>query len=128
MPPAHAQGGETPMTTLDPRLPLVQNADLDGKVVLVRLDHNVVKKGVVKDHYRIDRTIGTLYSIVERGGRPVLMTHIGRPRDKKTGAIRCDAADGVESIVAYLEQKLHARFVVPQLPPDGDRGILGIDT
>jgi phosphoglycerate kinase len=116
------------MTTLDPRLPLVQNADLDGKVVLVRLDHNVVKKGVVKDPYRIDRTIGTLYSIVERGGRPILTTHIGRPRDKKSGAIRCDAADGVEAIVAYLEQKLHARFFVPQMAPDGDRGILGIDT
>ena len=37
------------MTMLDPRLPLVQDADLDGKVVLVRLDHNVVKKGVVKE-------------------------------------------------------------------------------
>src|SRR5512145_2564722 len=116
------------MTTLDPRLPLVQNADLDGKVVLVRFDHNVVKKGVVKDPYRIDRTIGTLYSIVERGGRPILMTHIGRPRDKKSGAIRCEAADAVEPIVAYLEQKLHARFFVPNLAPDGERGILGIDT
>lgn len=116
------------MATLEPRLPLVQDADLDGKVVLVRFDHNVVKKGVVKDPYRIDRTLGTLYSIVERGGRPVLMTHIGRPRDKKTGAIRCEAAEAVESIVAYLEQKLHARFVVPQLAPDGERGILGIDT
>jgi phosphoglycerate kinase len=113
---------------LDPRLPLVQDADLDGKVVLVRVDHNVVKKGVVKDPYRIDRTIGTLYSIVERGGRPILMTHIGRPRDKKTGAIRCDAGDGVEAIVEYLEHKLHARFYVPRLEPDGDRGILGIDT
>src|SRR5512139_727125 len=116
------------MTTLDPRLPLVQNADLDGKVVLVRFDHNVVKKGAVKDPYRIDRTLGTLYSIVERGGRPILMTHIGRPRDKQSGAIRCAAADAVEPIVAYLEHKLHARFVVPELAPDGERGILGIDT
>jgi phosphoglycerate kinase len=113
---------------LDPRLPLVQNAELDGRVVLVRVDHNVVKKGVVKDPYRIDRTLGTLYSIVERGGRPILMTHIGRPRDKKTGAIRCEAGDGVEAIVAYLEHKLHARFHVPRLAPDGERGILGIDT
>jgi phosphoglycerate kinase len=82
----------------------------------------------VKDPYRIDRTIGTLYSIVERGGRPILMTHIGRPRDKKTGAIRCDANDAVDSIVAYLEHKLHARFFVPHFPTEGDRGILGIDT
>ncbi len=113
---------------LDPRLPLVQNADLDGKVVLVRFDHNVVKKRQVKDPYRIDRSLGTLYSIVERGGRPILMTHIGRPRDKKTGAIRCDEGDAVEAIVAYLEHKLHARFHVPRFPAEGDRGIIGIDT
>ena len=29
---------------LDPRLPLIQNADLRDKIVLVRVDHNVVKK------------------------------------------------------------------------------------
>ena len=30
---------------LDPRLPRIQNADLEDKVVLVRVDHNVVKNG-----------------------------------------------------------------------------------
>ncbi len=74
---------------LDPRLPLIQNADLNGKIVLVRFDHNVVKDGEIRDPYRIDRTFGTLYNIVERGGRPILMTHVGRPKDKKTGEIKC---------------------------------------
>ena len=82
---------------LDPRLPLIQSADLNGKVVLVRFDHNVVKDGVIRDPYRIDRTFGTLYNIVERGGRPILMTHIGRPRDKKTGEIRCRPGESVET-------------------------------
>ena len=75
------------MRKIDERLPLVQNAPIDGKVVLVRFDHNVVKNGQIRDPYRIDRTLGTLYNIVERGGRPILMTHIGRPKDKKTGKI-----------------------------------------
>ena len=48
------------------RLPVIQDADLTDKVVLVRVDHNVVKDGVIRDPYRIDRTIGTLYHIVER--------------------------------------------------------------
>ena len=69
---------------IDVRLPLVQDADLRDKIVLVRVDHNVVKNGVVRDPYRIDATIGTLYSIVERGGRLILMSHIGRPRDNRT--------------------------------------------
>lgn len=31
-------------------LPLLQHADLDGKVVLLRVDHNVVKKGQSHRH------------------------------------------------------------------------------
>lgn len=114
--------------SLDTRLPLVQQADLEDKVVLLRVDHNVVKKGVIRDPYRIDCTLGTIYNIVERGGRPILMTHIGRPRDKKTGEIICDPTTGVEPIVDYLERKLHTKFYIPQFSIDPKRGILGIDT
>lgn len=113
---------------LDPRLALIQDADLDGKVVLVRFDHNVVKAGEIKDPFRIDRTLGTLYHIVERGGRPILMTHIGRPRDKKSGEITCRRGESVEPIVDYLQHKLHARFHVPRFSIDDKRGITGIDT
>jgi phosphoglycerate kinase len=113
---------------LDPRLPLIQNADLNGKIVLVRFDHNVVKDGLIRDPYRIDRTFGTLYNIVERGGRPILMTHVGRPRDKKTGEIRCRPGESVGPIVEYLEHKLHTKFHIPEFSIDARFGILGIDT
>lgn len=113
---------------LDPRLPLIQNADLDGKTVLVRFDHNVVKDGEIKDPYRIDRTFGTLYNIVERGGRPILMTHVGRPKDRKTGEIRCRPHESVEPIVRYLEHKLHTKFHIPEFTADEKLGIPGIDT
>jgi phosphoglycerate kinase len=113
---------------IDPRLPLIQDADLHDKVVLVRVDHNVVKKGEIRDPYRIDATLGTLYNIVERGGRPILMTHVGRPRDKKTGRIRVGEDTSVEPIVEYLERKLHTKFAVPQFPADPDWGIREIDT
>ena len=109
-------------------LPLIQDADLQGKVVLVRFDHNVVKGGVIRDPFRIDRTIGTLFHIVDRGGRPVMMTHVGRPRDKKTGAISCRSEESVEPIVRYLEQKLHTKLYIPNFPRDPERGITGIDT
>lgn len=114
--------------TLDPRLPVIQKAELEDKIVLFRVDHNVVKKGIIRDPYRIEQTFGTLYNIVERGGRPILMTHVGRPRDKKTGAITCSPDSGVEPIVRYLEQKLHSRFFVPSIPVDGPKGITHIDT
>ena len=110
------------------RLPLIQDCDLEGKVVLVRVDHNVVKKGQIKDPYRIDCTIGTIYNIVERGGRPILMTHVGRALDKKTGHIDCSPDDFVEPIVEYLEHKLHTKFAIPSFPITEHDGILSIDT
>jgi phosphoglycerate kinase len=110
------------------QLPVIQHADLTGKVVLVRVDHNVVKDGVIRDPYRIDRTFGTLYNIVERGGRIILMTHVGRPRDKKSGEITCDSSTSIEPIAAYLERKLHSKIHVPTFRVEGGRGIVGIDT
>ncbi len=109
-------------------LPLIQEADLQGKIVLVRFDHNVVKDGAIRDPYRIDRTIGTLFHIVERGGRPVLMTHVGRPKDKKTATITCRPEESVEPVAHYLEQKLHTKLYIPQFPQDPVRGIVDIDT
>lgn len=110
------------------RLPLIQEADLNGKIVLVRFDHNVVKNGEIRDPFRIDRTIGTLFHIVERGGRPIMMTHVGRPRDKRSGAIVCRPEESVDPIVQYLEQKLHTKIHVPRIPADPQKGISGIDT
>ncbi|MFA5073041.1 MAG: phosphoglycerate kinase [Nitrospirota bacterium] len=109
-------------------LPLIQDAHLEGKTVLVRFDHNVVKKGEIRDPFRIDRTIGTLFHIVERGGRPILMTHIGRPKDKKTGTITCRPEEAIEPIVQYLEQKLHLKIHIPKFAIDPEKGITGIDT
>ena len=36
-------------THLDSKLPLLQDADVENKIVLLRVDHNVVKKGVIED-------------------------------------------------------------------------------
>lgn len=115
-------------STLDPRLPLVQNANLRDKVVLVRFDHNVVKKGQIRDPYRIDRTIGTLFYIVAQGGKPILMTHVGRPFDKKAQTITVSPDSSVDPIVAYLESKLHCHFLVPSFPVAEGKGIGAIDT
>lgn len=113
---------------MDSRLRLIQDAELNNKVVLVRFDHNVVKNSEIKDPYRIDMTLGTLYNIVERGGRPILMTHVGRPRDKKTGEIKCRDAESVKPIVEYLSHKLHTTFHIPEFKIDPKLGITDIDS
>ena len=112
---------------LDPRLKLIQQAHLKDKVVLLRVDHNVVKKGIIKDPYRIDATIGTLYAIAAAGGKPILMSHVGRPRDKKTGMISCREEQSVLPIVRYLEQKLPVKIHPQEFAVDPEKGILHID-
>ncbi len=109
-------------------IPLLQDADLKDKVVLVRVDHNVVKNGIIHDPYRIDMTIGTLYYINAKGGKIILMTHVGRPRDKKTGNIQIDEKTSVEPIVRYLEKKLHIDIKIPEFHAEANRGYLSIET
>ena len=110
-----------------PSLKTLDKALLKDKIVLVRVDHNVVKRGIIKDPYRIDATIGTLYSIAEKGGRPVLITHVGRPRDKKSGAIICREEESVKPIIRYLEKKLPIKIHYHEFPIEGENGITKFD-
>ncbi|RKX19146.1 MAG: phosphoglycerate kinase [Candidatus Zixiibacteriota bacterium] len=108
--------------------PLLQEAEIKDKVVLVRVDHNVVKNGVIHDPYRIDMTIGTLYYINAKGGKIILMSHVGRPRNKKTGEIQIDEKTSVQPIVNYLKKKLHINIKVPEFHAEGTRGYLSVET
>lgn len=104
-------------------VPSFQLADLRNKIVLIRMDHNVVKKGKIKDTMRIDATIPTLLHIYKQGGLPIIMTHVGRPLDKKTGMINITDGEAVNPIVSYLEQKLQLKGLVPNCSAQGTEGI-----
>ncbi|MDL2226895.1 phosphoglycerate kinase [Deltaproteobacteria bacterium OttesenSCG-928-M10] len=111
-----------------PKLPGIEDFDLAGKVILARVDHNVVgKKGDIKDAFRIDSTFGLIHYISAKGGFPILMSHVGRTYDKKTGRITTGPDTSVEPVAAYLNRKLEAGFVIPNLPVDPERGITGLD-
>jgi phosphoglycerate kinase len=61
----------------------LDDMDLNGKTVLVRVDINVpVENGVVTDATRITRIVPTIKDIQAAGGRPVLLAHFGRPEGK----------------------------------------------
>jgi phosphoglycerate kinase len=61
-------------------------ADLDpqGKTILVRVDFNVPQDeaGAITDDRRIRMAIPSIRSIIDRGGKAVLMSHLGRPAGK----------------------------------------------
>ena len=59
----------------------LDDMDIQGKVVLTRVDINVpMEDGEVTDSTRIDRIVPTVRDILARGGKPVLLAHFGRPK------------------------------------------------
>ena len=61
----------------------LDDLDLDGKTVLTRVDINVpVENGRVTDATRIERIVPTVQAILDKGGKPMLIAHFGRPKGK----------------------------------------------
>lgn len=80
----------------------VQDADVEGKTVLVRVDYNVpLQEGRVVDDRRIQASLPTLRWLLERNATIVLVSHLGRPEGKIVEALRLDPV--AERLMSLLE-------------------------
>jgi phosphoglycerate kinase len=62
--------------------PTLDDAVVAGKRVLVRVDLNVpMENGRISDATRIERILPNIKEISEKGGRVVLLSHLGRPKN-----------------------------------------------
>ncbi len=61
----------------------IQATEVAGKRVLIRVDFNVpLDGGKITDDQRIRAAMPTIKSVIDRGGKAVLISHLGRPEAK----------------------------------------------
>ena len=88
----------------------VRDLDVRDKRVLVRVDFNVpVKDGEVTDDTRIRRALPTIRYLLEEGARPILISHLGRPKGEPDPTYAMDPVAGrLEALLGEPVVKLDA--------------------
>ena len=75
--------------------------ELDGKIVLLRLDLNVpIKNGKITDETRINKILPIFKYLIEKKSKIVVISHIGRPKGEKKREL------SLKPICENLRQKL----------------------
>lgn len=75
--------------------------NFEGKKALVRVDFNVPlnEQGQVTDATRIEAALPTIIKILEDGGSCVLMSHLGRPKNKEAQFSMSQIVEKVEEVL-----------------------------
>ncbi len=86
----------------------IADVDVSGKAVLMRCDFNVpLDDGLqITDDRRITEALPSIKSALDRGGRVILMSHLGRPEGK-------DPADDAKYSLKPVAERLHALLGCP---------------
>jgi phosphoglycerate kinase len=83
------------------------DAQIRGKRALVRVDFNVPldDEGNITDDTRIRASLPTIELLLERGARPVILSHLGRPKGKP------EQKYSLQPVAARCEELLGCRVI-----------------
>ena len=92
----------------------VTDIDVKGKKVLMRVDFNVPLDGSkITDDRRIVQAMPTIKSVIERGGRLILMSHLGRPKGGP------EAKYSLKPVAARLGELVNECLAIPHPHHEG---------
>src|SRR6266478_592489 len=78
----------------------LDDVDVKEKRVLVRVDLNVpMENGRVTDATRLERVAPTILEIASKGGKVILLSHLGRPKGR-------DPKDSLKPVAAALAEMI----------------------
>lgn len=89
-------------------LPSIEQADVSGKKVLLRVDFNVPldkATGAISDDTRMVKSLPTIELLLNRGASVIIISHLGRPEKKG------DPALSLKNVAAHLGTLLPGRTV-----------------
>ncbi|MCH2181647.1 MAG: phosphoglycerate kinase [Mariniblastus sp.] len=74
----------------------IDDVDVAGQRVLMRVDFNVPLDGDgnITDNRRIEMALPSIRSVIDRGGRLILISHLGRPKGKVQASMSLEPVAG----------------------------------
>ncbi|HEU24423.1 MAG: phosphoglycerate kinase [Mesoaciditoga sp.] len=84
----------------------IRDVDLKNKRVLMRVDFNVpIENGVITDDTRIRAELPTIQYVIDKGGKVILLSHLGRPKGGP------DPQFSLEPVAKKLEELLGRKVI-----------------